>query len=106
MLSNSVLYYFDDPKSPAPKGLLPLEDVVVRHSSEKTFAFVLSSSEEAGAVLKSAKLSSLGGAGASSSLEAGRHTSFVFAAESAEDRRRWVRAMRESAISSRFQRRG
>ena len=59
ILSKSVLYYFEGEKESSPKGLVPLENVVVRKldekKSERPFAFALSSSEQEGAVLKTAK---------------------------------------------------
>ena len=58
---------------------------------------VRSSSEEEGAVLKTAK-----GDGKGGSLTQGNHTSFVLAAESEEERRRWIVALRESLLVTRF----
>ena len=101
ILSKSVLYYFEGEKESSPKGLVPLENVVVRKldekKSERPFAFALSSSEEEGAVLKTAK-----GDGKGGSLTQGNHTSFVIAAESEEERRRWIVALRESVLVTRF----
>ena len=76
ILSESVLYYFEGEKESSPKGLVPLENVVVRKLDEKKsdrpFAFALSSSEEEGAVLKDGE-----GDGKGGSLTQGNHTSFV-----------------------------
>ena len=71
----SVLY-FEGEKESSPKGLVPLENVVVRKldeekKSDRPFAFALSSSEEEGAVLKTAK-----GDGKGGSLTQGNHTRF------------------------------
>ena len=67
-------------------------------STEKPFAFSLAHSEADGARIKSAKRHSQSG-----SLIQGAHDKFVFAAESADDQQRWVRALRENAlISARF----
>ena len=61
ILSGSVLYYFEDAKSPEPKGLVPLEDVTVKTSSEKAFAFTLLHDAADGGKLKSAKSGKKGG---------------------------------------------
>ena len=61
ILSSSVLYYFEDVKSPDPKGLVPLEDVTVKTTSEKPFAFTLAHDAADGAKLKSAKSGKKGG---------------------------------------------
>lgn len=49
-------------KNPEPKGLVPLEDVTVRSSSEKPFAFTLHHDAADGGKLKSAKSTKPGGA--------------------------------------------
>ncbi|KAL1507822.1 hypothetical protein AB1Y20_007430 [Prymnesium parvum] len=97
ILSGSVLYYFEDVKNPEPKGLVPLEDVTVRSSSEKPFAFTLHHDAADGGKLKSAKSTKPGGA-----MQAGKHTSFVFAADSEEDRQRWMRAVRNEVQGTRW----
>ena len=53
--SGSVLYYFETPKDNAPKGLVPLENVVARTTSGKPFAFALVSADDGRGVIKSAK---------------------------------------------------
>ena len=104
LAAGGVLYYFDEPKAASPKGVLPLEDVVVRSSAERPFAFSLSHAEADGGLIKSAKRRGSGGSG---SLIRGGHERFVFAAESEEERQRWMRALRENAIiGARFARRG
>lgn len=99
ILAGNVLYYFEDEKSPEPKGILPLEDVSVSASAEKSFAFSLT--HDGGEAIKSAK--TVGASGSKrGSLEPGRHTTFVFAAEAEEDRQRWMRALRENALRKRW----
>jgi len=95
ILSGSVLYYFEDAKSPEPKGLVPLEDVTVRTSGERAFAFTLSHDAADGGKLKSAKAK--GG-----TMQAGKHTVFVFAAEGEEERQRWMRAVRSEVQGTRW----
>ena len=48
-------------------------------------------------MLKTAK-----GDGKGGSLTQGNHTSFVLAADSEEERRRWIVALRESVLVTRF----
>ena len=91
IVTEGVMYYFDEPKAAAPKGMVPLENVVVRTSTERAFAFSLTHSEAEGGLLKSAKRQ-----GADGSMVQGGHTNFVFAAESEEDRQRWIRSLREN----------
>jgi len=97
ILSGSVLYYFEDAKSPEPKGLVPLEDVAVRTSSEKPFAFTLSHVAGDNAKFKSAKATKAGG-----SMQAGKHTVFVFAADSEDERKRWMRAVASEVQGTRW----
>ena len=97
ILSGSVLYYFEDAKSPVPKGLVPLEDVTVQTSTEKPFAFALRHDSADGEKLKSAKATKAGG-----SMQAGKHTVFVFAAETEEEQQRWVRAVRSEVQGTRW----
>jgi len=99
LASGGVLYYFDDPKAAAPKGVLPLEDVIVRASSERPFAFILSHSESAGGRIKSAKAAKSGAT--RGSLVQGHHAAFLFAADSEEERQRWMRALKMEATVSR-----
>jgi len=99
LASGGVLYYFDDPKATAPKGVVPVEDIVVRTSSERPFAFSLSHSEAAGQLLTSAKMGTKGKS--RGTLVQGHHDTFLFAAESEEERQRWMRALNKEARVSR-----
>lgn len=96
ILSGSVLYYFDSPKELQPKGLVPLEQVIVRTSQERPFSFMLSCSLHAGGILKSAK------AKADGAMHQGHHTAFLFAAENAAEREGWVRAINENILCNRM----
>lgn len=93
--SGSVLYYFESPKDPTPKGLVPLENIVVRTTADKPFAFALSSSDHEGGVIKSAKAKKEGGG-----MESGAHEKFIFAADSDGERMRWLHAIRENVKAS------
>jgi hypothetical protein len=68
---------------------------IVRNSLDRPHGFALASSESQKGKLKSAKSSH-------GAMEAGRHTSFIFAAETEEERREWMRALRDKSVSSRF----
>ena len=99
LAAGGVLYYFDDPKAAAPKGVVPLEDVIVRYSAERAFAFSLAHSEDEGALIKSAKASHAAGQ-RSSSLVQGHHDTFIFPAESEHERQLWVRALKKEVYQS------
>jgi len=131
VVSASVLYYYEEKKSAQFKGMVPLEDVIVRTpttppppatapaaphlpatrpvaaplsarppqvraSSERPFAFTLELAHSRSGVIKSAK------AAADGSMTQGKHSAFVFSAESAEERAAWLRALNESILLSRF----
>jgi cytohesin len=98
LAAGGVLYYFDNKRAAAPKGVVPLEDIVVRSSVERSFAFSLSHSEAEGGRIKSAK--ALKSGSSSGSLIQGRHATFVFAAESDAERQRWIRALKKEARTS------
>jgi len=91
-----VLYYFESPKDVKPKGLVPLEDVIVRTSKDRPFSFSLTCGQHEGGLLKSAK------AGADGAMSAGKHTAFIFAADNAQERDDWQRALHENIICTRF----
>jgi hypothetical protein len=96
VVSASVLYYFEEKKSAQFKGMVPLEDVIVRASAERPFAFTLELAHSKTGVIKSAK------AAADGSMTQGKHSVFLFAAESADERAAWLRALNESILISRF----
>ena len=92
-----MLYYFESDKSADPKGMLPLEDLICRTTSERAHAFALSDAKAKGGVLKSAK--PVKGTG----MQAGHHTVFNLAAASEAERQEWMRAIRECVLVSRYQ---
>jgi hypothetical protein len=68
LAAGGVLYYFDNKRAAAPKGVVPLEDIVVRSSVERSFAFSLSHSEAEGGRIKSAKALKSGSSSGSSGI--------------------------------------
>jgi len=94
--SGSVLYYFETPKDNAPKGLVPLENVVARTTSGKPFAFALVSADDGRGVIKSAKAKAGG-------MKHGSHGKFIFAADSDAERTRWLDAIQANSKASEYQ---
>jgi len=94
ILSGSVLYYFKAPKAPEPLGLIPLESVHARYCGEATIELTPAS----GAVIKSVKFKNASNSGAPAPL--GRHTSFIFRADTELEARAWVDAMREHIVGT------
>ncbi|EDQ88687.1 uncharacterized protein MONBRDRAFT_32629 [Monosiga brevicollis MX1] len=90
ILSNSCLYYFEDPESATPKGTIPLESLTVYEDPKKQFCFIIGPDKHEGASpmnVKAAKVKS-------GKLVQGRHTSYRICAADEESMQSWIRAIR------------
>jgi len=94
ILNDKCLYYFEYTTDKEPRGIIPLENVLVRElpdsKSAKPNTFELYSSLGPGEVIKACKTDADG------KVNEGRHTYYRMAASSKEERDQWVSSIRQS----------
>lgn len=94
ILNDKCLYYFEFTTDKEPRGIIPLENVLVRelpdNKSSKPNTFELYSKLGPGEVIKACKTDSDG------KVNEGRHTYYRMAASSKEERDQWVNSIRQS----------
>jgi len=92
LLSENVLYYFQDLeklKEGKPRGLIPLEDIVVEELEGRT-GFVLK--HKLGEKIKSCKFEN-------GKPHEGRHDRFIFVCDDILDAKEWIERIKERVVS-------
>jgi hypothetical protein len=101
ILSSSVLYYFKTPDDAQPLGLVPLEDIRVSTHGwapcEPRRAFSLRPLNPV-ARMKSLKAPGAPAPGAAKAFTLGRHSSFVFCADTPAEMEEWVSAIQAATV--------
>lgn len=94
ILNDKCLYYFEFTTDKEPRGIIPLENVLVRDipdaKSSKPNTFELYSASGSGEVIKACKTESDG------KVNEGRHTYYRMAASSKEEKDQWISSIRQS----------
>uniref|UniRef100_A0A6G1SMV3 Cytohesin-1 n=1 Tax=Aceria tosichella TaxID=561515 RepID=A0A6G1SMV3_9ACAR len=94
ILNDKCLYYFEFTTDKEPRGIIPLENVLVRDlpdsKSSKPNSFELYSSLGPGEVIKACKTESDG------KVNEGRHTYYRMSASSKEEKEQWISSIRQS----------
>lgn len=94
ILNDKCLYYFEYSTDKEPRGIIPLENVLVRDipdsKSSKQNTFELYSSLGPGEVIKACKTDADG------KVNEGRHTYYRMAASCREEKDQWVNSIRQS----------
>ena len=94
ILNDKCLYYFEYTTDKEPRGIIPLENVLVREipdsKSSKPNTFELYSALGSGEVIKACKTDADG------KVNEGRHTYYRMSALSKEEREQWVNSIRQS----------
>lgn len=94
ILNDKCLYYFEQTTDKEPRGIIPLENVLVREISDsksaKPNSFELYSSLGPDEVIKACKTDSDG------KVNEGRHTYYRMAATTKEEKDQWVNSIRQS----------
>lgn len=94
ILNDKCLYYFEFTTDKEPRGIIPLENVLVRDipdaKSSKPNTFELYSALGSGEVIKACKTESDG------KVNEGRHTYYRMAASSKEEKEQWISSVRQS----------
>lgn len=94
ILNDKCLYYFEYTTDKEPRGIIPLENVLVRDlpdsKSSKSNTFELYSALGSGEVIKACKTDADG------KVIEGRHTYYRLAASTKEERDKWVNSIRQS----------
>lgn len=100
ILNDKCLYYFDNTNDKEPRGIIPLENVLVRDipdsKSSKPNSFELYSALGPSEVIKACKTDSDG------KVNEGRHTYYRMAASTREEMQQWVKSVRQSISVSPF----
>lgn len=100
ILNDKCLYYFEYTTDKEPRGIIPLENVLVRElpdsKSSKPNTFELYSAQGPGEVIKACKTDSDG------KVNEGRHTYYRMAASTREEKDQWVNSIRQSVSVSPF----
>lgn len=101
-LCNNCLYYFETPEDQKPKGTIPLENLVVRTSSDSKKPNCFEIVCEEGVSVKGAKVNRKG------QIVQGKHTSYKIQASSPEEMDEWIKcitkAMRRDPVYELFRR--
>jgi len=93
LLSENVLYYFQDHgklKEGKPRGLIPLEDIVIEELEGRT-GFEIK--HKLGEKIKSCKF------GTNGRPYEGRHDRFIFVCDNINDAREWIERIKERVVS-------
>lgn len=94
ILNDKCLYYFEYTTDKEPRGIIPLENVLVREipdsKSSKPNTFELYSAHGAGEVIKACKTDADG------KVSEGSHTNYRMSASSKEERDQWINSIRQS----------
>jgi cytohesin len=94
ILNDKCLYYFEYTTDKEPRGIIPLENVLVRDipdgKASKPNSFELYSSLGPGEVIKACKTESDG------KVNEGRHTYYRMSASSKEEKEQWINCIKQS----------
>lgn len=94
ILNDKCLYYFEYTTDKEPRGIIPLENVLVREvpdsKSSKPFSFELYSALGPGEVIKACKTDADG------KVNEGKNTNYRMSASTKEERDQWVSSIRQS----------
>lgn len=94
ILNDKCLYYFEYTTDKEPRGIIPLENVLVRelpdNKSSKPNTFELYSALGSGEVIKACKTEADG------KVNEGRHTYYRMSATTKEEKDQWVNSIRQS----------
>lgn len=94
ILNDKCLYYFEYTTDKEPRGIIPLENVLVRelpdNKSSKPNTFELYSALGSGEVIKACKTDADG------KVNEGRHTYYRMSATTKEEKDQWVNSIRQS----------
>lgn len=94
ILNDKCLYYFEYTTDKEPRGIIPLENVLVRdipdNKSSKPNTFELYSALGSGEVIKACKTEADG------KVNEGRHTYYRMSASSKEEKEQWITSIRQS----------
>lgn len=94
ILNDKCLYYFEYTTDKEPRGIIPLENVLVRElldsKTSKPNTFELYSSLGPGEVIKACKTDADG------KVNEGRHTYYRMSASTSEEKDQWVNSIRQS----------
>lgn len=100
ILNDKCLYYFENTTDKEPRGIIPLENVLVREipdsKSSKPNSFELYSALGSGEVIKACKTDADG------KVNEGRHTHYRMAASTREEKSQWVSSITQSISVSPF----
>lgn len=100
ILNDKCLYYFEYTTDKEPRGIIPLENVLVREipdsKSSKPNTFELYSALGPGEVIKACKTDSDG------KVNEGRHTYYRMSASTREEKDQWMNSIRQSISVSPF----
>eukprot|EP00045_Choanoeca_perplexa_P015203 m.185860 g.185860 ORF g.185860 m.185860 type:complete len:390 (-) comp16916_c1_seq1:188-1357(-) len=87
ILSNSCLYYFENPEAVTPKGTIPLENLTVKVDHKRQFCFEIA--PEVDAVLGNVKAAKV----KSGKLVQGKHSSYRICASDQDSMESWMQAI-------------
>ena len=94
ILNDKCLYYFEFTTDKEPRGIIPLENVLVRDvpdsKSSKPNTFELYSSLGSGEVIKACKTEADG------KVNEGRHTYYRMSASTKDEKEQWINSIRQS----------
>lgn len=100
ILNDKCLYYFEYTTDKEPRGIIPLENVLVRElldsKSSRPNTFELYSALGSGEVIKACKTDADG------KVNEGRHTYYRMSASTKEEKDQWVNSIRQSISVSPF----